>query len=88
MPPAWRIEVTERILRVDLTHGIEAGDLEHLYDDILLRVGEADEVSIDLGDATLTATGDSLLDSLVANLRARDVPTTVLRRPPDPTQTR
>jgi hypothetical protein len=83
MPPGWRIEVTDRIMRVDLTHGIEAGEFEHLYDDILLGIGEADEVSIDLGDATLTATGDFLLDSLVANLRTRDVPATVLRRPPE-----
>ena len=87
MPPAWRIEVTERILRVDLTHGIEAGEFEHLYDDILLGIGEADEVSIDLGDVTLTATGAFLLDALVANLRTRDVPTTILRRPPEPPQT-
>ena len=87
MPPAWRIEVTERILRVDLTHGIEAGRFEQLYDDILLGVGDADEVSIDLGDVTLTATGAFLLDSLVANLRARDVPTTVLRRLPEPPET-
>jgi hypothetical protein len=84
MPPAWRIEVVDRILRVDLTGGIEAGDFEHLYDDILLQVGEADGAVVDLGDATLTATGDSLLDKLVANLRARDIPTTVLRRPPGP----
>ena len=83
MPPAWRIEVNERIMRVDLTAGIEAGDLEHLYDDILLGIGEADEVTIDLGEATLTATGDFLLDSLVANLGSRDVRTTVLRSPPE-----
>ena len=83
MPPAWRIEVTDRIMRVDLTHGIEAGGFEHLYDDILLGIGEVDEVSIDLGDATLTATGNFLLDSLVANLRTREVPVTVLRRPPE-----
>jgi hypothetical protein len=82
MSPAWRIEVTDRILRVDLTRGIEAGEFEHLYDDILLGIGEADEVSIDLGDATLTATGDFLLNSLVANLQAREVRATVLRRPP------
>ena len=87
MPPAWRIEVADRILRVDLTHGIEAGEFEHLYDDILLGIGEADEVSIDLGDVTLTATGAFLLDALVANLRTRDVPTTILRRPPEPPQT-
>lgn len=83
MPPEWRIQVTDRIMRVDLTGGIEAGDFEHLYDDILLGIGETDEVSIDLGDATLTATGDFLLDSMVANLRTRDVPATVVRRPPD-----
>ena len=44
-------------------------------------------MSIDLGDATLTATGDFLLNSMVANLRTRDVPATVVRRPPDVIET-
>jgi hypothetical protein len=84
MSPAWRFEVVDRILRIDLTEGIEAGDFERLYDDILLEIAEADEALIDLGDATLTRTGDFLLDSLVANLQTRDVPTTVIRRRADP----
>ena len=38
---------------------------------------------IDLGDATLSGTGDFLLDSLVSNLRTRNVATSVLRRHPE-----
>lgn len=81
MPPAWRFEVVDGILHVDLTGGMEAGEFEHLYDDILLALVEAKRVSIDLGATTLTGTGEFLLDSLVANLRTRDIATTVLRRP-------
>lgn len=83
MPPAWRFEVVDRILRVDLTAGIEAGDFEHLYDGILAQVGDVDGVLIDLGEASLSGTGDFLLDSLVSNLRTRNVATSVLRRHPD-----
>ena len=82
MPPAWRFHLVDRILRVDLTAGIEAGEFENLYDGILERIGEVDGVLIDLGDATLSGTGDFLLDSLVSNLRTRNVATSVLRRHP------
>jgi hypothetical protein len=83
MPPVWRFELVDRILRVDLTAGIEAGDFEVLYDGILAKMGEFDGVLIDLGDATLTGTGDFLLESLVSNLRrTRNVATSVLRRHP------
>jgi hypothetical protein len=83
MSPAWRFQLVDRILQVDLTAGIEAGDFENLYDDILERIGEVDGVLIDLGDATLSGTGDFLLDSLVSNLRTRNVATSVLRRHPE-----
>jgi hypothetical protein len=83
MPPAWRFQLVDRILQVDLTAGIEAGEFENLYDGILERIGEVDGVLIDLGDATLSGTGDFLLDSLVSNLRTRNVATSVLRRHPE-----
>ena len=83
MSPAWRFQLVDRILQVDLTAGIEAGEFENLYDGILERIGEADGVLIDLGDATLSGTGDFLLDSLVSNLRTRNVATSVLRRHPE-----
>jgi hypothetical protein len=80
MPPAWRFQLVDRILQVDLTAGIEAGGFESLYDGILERTGEVDGVLIDLGDATLSGTGEFLLDSLVSNLRTRNIATSVLRR--------
>jgi len=83
MPPVWRFELVDRILRVDLTAGIGSGDFEVLYDGILAKIGQFDGVLIDLGDATLTGTGEFLLDSLVKNLRTRSVATSVLRRHPD-----
>ena len=83
MPPAWRFQLVDRILQVDLTAGIEAGEFENLYDGILERMGEVDGVLIDLGDATLSGTGEFLLDSLVSNLRTRNVATSVLRRHPE-----
>ena len=83
MSPAWRFQLVDRILQVDLTAGIEAGEFENLYDGILERIGEVDGVLIDLGDATLSGTGDFLLDSLVSNLRTRNVATSVLRRHPE-----
>jgi hypothetical protein len=83
MSPAWRFRLVDRILQVDITAGIEAGEFENLYDGILERIGEADGVLIDLGDATLSGTGDFLLDSLVSNLRTRNVATSVLRRHPE-----
>jgi hypothetical protein len=83
MSPAWRFHLVDRILQVDLTSGIEAGEFENLYDGILEQIGEVDGVLIDLGDATLSGTGDFLLDSLVSNLRTRNVATSVLRRHPE-----
>jgi hypothetical protein len=83
MSPAWRFQLVDRILQVDLTAGIEAGEFENLYDGILERIGEVDGVLIDLGDATLSGTGEFLLDSLVSNLRTRNVATSVLRRHPE-----
>jgi hypothetical protein len=79
VPPQWRFELVERVLRIDLTDGIEAGDFERLYDGILQQIADIDGVLIDLGDVTLSGTGTFLLDSLVANLRARDIATSVLR---------
>jgi hypothetical protein len=83
MPPAWHFQLVDRVLQVDLTAGIEAGEFESLYDGILERIGEVDGVLIDLGDATLSGTGEFLLDSLVSNLRTRNVATSVLRRHPE-----
>jgi hypothetical protein len=83
MPPAWRFELVDRVLRVDLTAGIDAGDFEILFDGILEQAGQVNGVLIDLGAATLTGTGDFLLDSLVSNLRTRNLATSVLRRHPD-----
>jgi hypothetical protein len=83
MPPAWHFHLVDRVLQVDLTAGIEAGEFESLYDGILERMGEVDGVLIDLGDATLSGTGEFLLDSLVSNLRTRNIATSVLRRHPE-----
>jgi hypothetical protein len=83
MPPAWRFQLVDRVLQVDLTAGIEAGEFENLYDGILERMGEVDGVLIDLGDATLSGTGEFLLDSLVSNLRTRNIATSVLRHHPE-----
>jgi hypothetical protein len=83
MPAAWHFHLVDRVLQVDLTAGIEAGEFESLYDGILERIGEVDGVLIDLGDATLSGTGEFLLDSLVSNLRTRNIATSVLRRHPE-----
>lgn len=81
MSADWRLELVDGVLHVDLTGGLQSSDFERLYDGILQEMRAVDGVLIDIGDAKMTGTGDFLLDSLVAQLRARDVSVTVLRRP-------
>jgi dihydroxyacetone kinase DhaKLM complex PTS-EIIA-like component DhaM len=84
MPPEWCLELIERILRVDISDGIVASDFERLYNAILDHVDAVQGVLIDLGSAVLSSTADLLLDAMVGNLRAREVPITILRRGPAP----
>jgi hypothetical protein len=80
MPPAWHLELVDRVLHVDLGEAVEAGDFERLYDAILAEMATLDEVRIDVGTISLTPTGGSLLDLLVANLRSRGLRATVTGR--------
>jgi hypothetical protein len=79
--PDPRLNIVDGVLYVDLSEGIHAPEFEGLYDNILEEVSAETVVLVDVAGAKMSGTGDFLLDSLVTQLRARDVSVTVLRRP-------
>jgi hypothetical protein len=81
MSDAWNLDLDDGVLTVELRAGIESTEFERLYDGIVREISAVEAVLIDVGGIQMTNTGSQLLDSLVAQLEARGLTVTVLRRP-------
>jgi len=81
MSDAWNLDLDDGVLTVELRAGIESTEFELLYDGIVREISAVEAVLIDVGGIQMTSTGSQLLDSLVAQLEARGLTVTVLRRP-------
>ena len=81
MSDAWNLHLDDGVLTVELTAGIESAEFERLYDGIVREISAIEAVLIDVGGIQMTNTGSQLLDSLIAQLEARGLTVTVLRRP-------
>ena len=81
MSDTWQLRLDDGVLTVELTAGIESAEFERLYDGIVQEISAVQAVLIDVGRIQMTNTASQLLDSLVAQLEARGLTVTVLRRP-------